>query len=162
LKRRHATLWSMMIRSRLQRAAGLAATLSATAAMAPTGTATAAPEPVSFTTPSGNIACMMSAAVADIAASVRCDIGSFAYTPPPAPPDCHVVFGHTLLLEQGHPPQFECAHDTMVLSHFPVVGYGDFVQEGPLRCDSTAGGVVCTDNTTRRSFRLSRKSYGLT
>lgn len=151
------------VRSSLLGRMVLCAALAVTAVMGPaaTGTATAAPEPVSFQTPSGNIACMISPGFADIAPSVRCDIATFSYTPPPAPQDCHVVFGHSVLLEQGRPPRFGCAHDTMVLSHFPTVGYGDSAQQGPFRCDSTTEGVLCTDNTSHHSFRLSRESYDL-
>jgi hypothetical protein len=151
------------VRSSLLGRMVLWAALTATAVMGPaaTGTATAAPEPVVFTTPSGNIACMISPGFSDIAPSVRCDIATFTYTPPPAPPDCHAVFGHSISLQQGRPPEFGCAHDTMVLSHYPTTGYGDSAQQGPFRCDSTTEGVLCTDNTSHHSFRLSRESYDL-
>jgi hypothetical protein len=117
--------------------------------------------PTEFKSPSGNITCSMSTSGAGFVPFVRCDVADFAYRPPPKPADCGVVFGHTVELEQGHPPQFSCDHDTMAYSNFPVLPYGASAQAGAFRCDSTPDGIACTDNGTHHSFRLSRESYDL-
>jgi hypothetical protein len=153
-----------MSHKRFRSHAAIAPALAATVAVFGPGAHSTADAggPTEFKSPSGNITCSMSTSGGSFVPFIRGDVADFAYRPPPTPADCGVVFGHTVELEEGHPPQFSCAHDTMAYSNFRVLPYGASAQAGVFRCDSTADGIVCTDNGTHHSFRLSRQSYDLT
>ena len=71
------------------------------------GTPKAAAESVGFTSPSGNIGCMLSDDL------VRCDIGARVWSPPPRPADCpdYSDYGQGILLHPTGPARF-CARAT--------------------------------------------------
>lgn len=127
-------------------AAGAAATLCA----APAG----ADGFVDFTSPSGNVSCLL-----DID-YVRCDIAERDWAPPPRPADCEFDYGQGIELEPGGRASFVCAGDT-ALGGSHVLGYGQSITRGDLRCDSAETGITCLDSTTGHGFALSRQVYQL-
>ncbi len=132
-----------------ERPAPLGATTSAPAAAAsPEPTAT--PGPPRFQTPSGNIACDMTAD------DVTCTIASITFTPP-AVEGCDGVVGHTVVLDEGgvSVPCVDGPAPGVASADVPVLFYGEASRVGPYTCVSGTNGVTCTD-TDGRGFRLAR------
>jgi hypothetical protein len=123
-------------------ALGMAALLSAPAAAAD-----------GFTSPSGNIGCILSDTL------VRCDIGERDWSPPPRPADCpeYSDYGQGLLLHPTGPARFVCAGDT-AMGAGPVLPYGQFEAGGGMSCNSEPSGMRCS-NSDGRGFRISRQRY---
>lgn len=111
-------------------------------------------EPVNFRSPSGNIACYLDTS------HVRCDIMERNWSAPP-PPACEYDWGGSLGSDSYGWPESLCISDTVFGGQSLVLGYGQSVQEGLLRCDSATSGVTCTDVRTGRGFSMSRESYSL-
>jgi hypothetical protein len=108
--------------------------------------------PVSFTSPSGNVACFISATDA------RCDILDRDWTPPSRPADCQFGYGQGITMSAGGVAEFVCAGDTTLGTGQPLP-YGESVSAGALRCDSTESGITCRDTESGRGFALSREGY---
>lgn len=93
---------------------------------------TPAPTPITvsgtklFHTPTGNIGCVMSDAVAP--ASARCDIGDRTWKSPPKPADCPNDYGNGVEVSDKK-GQFVCAGDT-VLHQGDQIPYGQKLQLG--------------------------------
>ena len=66
----------------------------------------AATDLVGFTSPSGNVGCIVDSAY------VRCDISERDWTPPPRPADCEFDYGQGISLSGGETAAFVCAGDT--------------------------------------------------
>ncbi|MCV6980694.1 hypothetical protein H7I53_10745 [Mycolicibacterium pulveris] len=109
-------------------------------------------ELIGFTSPSGNIGCMMDAS------QVRCDIRERDWAPPPPPPDCPYDYGQGLSLHAGGTATFVCAGDTALAGGGPLA-YGQSHTDGVLRCDSAMSGITCRDVETGRGFSISREGY---
>ncbi|CAM3217689.1 hypothetical protein BST27_23580 [Mycobacterium intermedium] len=109
---------------------------------------------VGFTSPSGNIGCII-----DLS-SVRCDVRDRTWSPPPRPASCdqHMNFGQGIVLDVGHSARFVCAGDT-ALGGGPALAYGSTITKGSLVCESTMSGVSCRDTAHGGSFEISRDSY---
>lgn len=109
---------------------------------------------VGFTSPSGNIGCMIDSS------SVRCDIRDRTWSPPPRPSDCdhNTGYGQGIVLDVGHSARFVCAGDT-ALAGGPPLAYGNKITKGSLECESTMSGVSCRDTAHGGSFEISRDSY---
>ncbi|MGE2692646.1 DUF6636 domain-containing protein [Mycolicibacterium pulveris] len=118
----------------------------------PTPSASAADDLFGFTSPSGNIGCMMDSS------QVRCDIRERDWAPPPPPPDCPYNYGQGLILDAGAAPRFVCAGDTALAGGGPLA-YGQSTSAGVLRCDSAMSGITCRDTKTGRGFAISREGY---
>jgi hypothetical protein len=120
----------------------------------PAGTARA--DIVGFTSPSGNIGCMMDAA------SVRCDIRDRGWSPPPKPADCEWMmnYGQGIVLTAGQQARFVCAGDT-ALGGGPPLAYGDKITRGSLGCESKTSGMNCWDSSSGGGFAISRDGYQL-
>ena len=121
----------------------------------PLGTAQAE-EIVGFTSPSGNIGCMLDSS------SVRCDIRDRTWSPPPRPSDCVDVmnFGQGIILNVGKPARFVCAGDT-ALDGGPALPYGEKIVRGSLECLSAPSGMSCWDFVNGGSFEISRDEFYL-
>lgn len=109
-----------------------------------------------FTSPSGNIGCMIESTY------VRCDIQHRDWSPPPRPSDCpsFTGYGQGIELNVGSRPQFVCAGDT-AYSSSSALAYGDSISSGVLTCSSSESGMNCRDTVTGHGFSLSRQAYQL-
>lgn len=128
--------------------------------VAAAGAVLAGPQPearadlTGFTSPSGNIGCMMDSS------HVRCDIRQRDWEPPAAPPGCEYNYGQGITLNPGGSPRFVCAGDTALAGGGPLA-YGQSNSAGVLRCDSAMSGITCRDVETGRGFSISREAYQL-
>jgi hypothetical protein len=118
--------------------------------------ATAQAESEQFQSPSGNIACDISAG------GVACDIRDYTYQPPP-PPLCaqHLAWGNRFGLDRGKAAVIVCHGDTLRVPGEATLDYGQTKSVGTFTCDSELSGVKCTDSSTGHYFRVSRDSYDL-
>ncbi|MBI5337088.1 hypothetical protein EV589_4793 [Mycobacterium sp. BK558] len=117
--------------------------------------APAAADIVGFTSPSGNIGCMLEDDY------VRCDIAARNWAPPPRPADCPDVtgYGQGIALQSTGSARFVCAGDT-ALNSGPALPYGHSRSSAAIDCTSEQSGVRCT-NSDGHGFRLSREEYAL-
>lgn len=118
------------------------------------GTAPAAAGPVErtsrnvyFTSPSGNIGCLLTRRAA------RCDIAEYNYSPPPKPASCDFDWGQSLQVRKR--AHFVCVSDTVAVGD-RVLRYGDSLRRGNKKCTSRRSGMVCRNLHTGHGFRLSR------
>jgi hypothetical protein len=109
-----------------------------------------------FQSPTGNIACVMTAKVA------RCDIAERDWSPPPHPSSCpnEVDFGQGIQLPASGAAQFVCAGDTTLNPQAPKLEYGSSSQVGSITCTSAESGMSCS-NASGGSFSISRQDYNL-
>ncbi len=109
----------------------------------------------SFSSPTGNIGCLMSAK------SVRCDIGKKQWSAP-RPPDCpeEVDSGQGLTLPATGPASVVCAGDTVLNPQAPTLDYGSSSRIGSITCHSDESEVEC-ENESGGSFSLSIEEYDL-
>ncbi|MGP4058769.1 DUF6636 domain-containing protein [Mycobacterium sp. 4D054] len=131
----------------------LAATVVISAAL--TLCSAAGADVVGFTSPSGNIGCILAED------SVRCDIAARDWTPPPRPADCpdFTDYGQGIYLGPTGPARFVCAGDT-ALGSGPALDYGQLRVGGGLSCESEPSGIRCS-NSHGRGFAISRQAYQL-
>jgi hypothetical protein len=128
---------------------------------APDGSGTAGdpppePEPqelTAFSTPSGNIGCVMDPEY------VRCDIRDRSWEPPPAPSSCELDFGQGIELANETRSHLVCAGDT-TLGAEDTLEYGETSKVGPYRCVSAAAGMTCQAESGH-GFFLSKETYEL-
>ncbi len=125
------------------------------AVAAPLGAPGAAADVVGFTSPSGNIGCMLSDDL------VRCDIAARNWSPPPRPADCpeFTDYGQGILLHPTGPASFVCAGDT-ALGGGTALPYGQVQAGGGMSCNSEPSGMRCS-NSDGYGFTLSRQAYTL-
>lgn len=130
-------------------------TLAVAAAAAVCAAPAAGADIINFSSPSGNIGCMM------FDGSVRCDVADRDWSPPPRPTDCPSVtgYGQGISLEAYGSARFVCAGDT-VLGDWTPLPYGEFRADGGLSCNSEPTGIRCS-NSDRHGFTISRQSYEL-
>ena len=107
---------------------------------------------VEFRTPSGNIGCIGETAKADN--SVRCDIRTRSWSPPPRPKSCPFDWGQGLSLNRLGRARYVCAGDT-ALNTGPKLAYGATRRIGSIVCVSRTSGLTCT-NAAGHGFRMSR------
>ena len=120
------------------------------------GDAPPEPEPqelTSFSTPSGNIGCVMDPEY------VRCDIRERSWEPPPPPADCELDFGQGIELANETRAHLVCAGDT-TLGAEEALEYGETSRVGPYRCVSAAAGLTCQAESGH-GFFLSKETYEL-
>ena len=106
-----------------------------------------------FSTPSGNIGCVMDPEY------VRCDIRERSWDPPPKPADCELDFGQGIELANETRSHIVCAGDT-TLGAEDVLEYGETSKVGPYRCISAAAGITCQADSGH-GFFLSKETYEL-
>jgi hypothetical protein len=107
-----------------------------------------------FTSPSGNVGCILDSDY------LRCDIAERQWVPPPRPADCPLDYGYGIALEAGGRAAFVCAGDT-TLGGSDVLPYGQSITRGSLSCTSAESGMSCRDSGSGSSFSLSRQVYQL-
>ncbi|GED97345.1 hypothetical protein nbrc107697_13840 [Gordonia crocea] len=110
----------------------------------------------SFTSPSGNVACLSAED------SVRCDIRDRSWAPPPRPADCpsQTGYGQGIALRTSGKPQFVCAGDTTFGAAGRVLQYGERAVRMGYSCTSEPTGVTCR-NGSGNGFTISREAYRL-
>lgn len=117
-----------------------------------------------FTSPSGNLGCVIgpAGAVGNAVPYVRCDIRQRDWTPPPRPSDCPPVtgYGQGIGVSAGDAAAFVCAGDTS-FSTDPALPYGDSISAGAIRCTSMVSGMKCLDTQTGHGFSIARQGYQL-
>ncbi|KGI67946.1 hypothetical protein MJO55_11290 [Mycolicibacterium rufum] len=113
----------------------------------------AAADVVGFTSPSGNVGCILTEDM------VRCDIADRSWAPPPRTADCpdFTDYGQGLTLGRTGAPRFVCAGDT-ALGAGPALPYGEDRAGAGISCRSEMSGMRCL-NTDGRGFTLSREDY---
>ena len=109
-----------------------------------------------FASPSMNIGCMIAPS------SARCDIQQRDWSPPPRPENCpsFTGYGQGLIVTPGKPAQVVCAGDT-AYNQNSILGYGESITAGVLRCTSAESGVTCRDLQSGHGFTISRQAYQL-
>ena len=110
---------------------------------------------VSFTSPTGNIACSMGGA------NAVCEIREHTFDSPPTPSDCELDFGTMVAVEGRQPARFLCHGDTGFGATDSVLAYGDSLTNGMATCTSRESGMTCTSADGGHGFELSRGSYRL-
>jgi hypothetical protein len=126
------------------------AVLAAFGALAAAGPANA--DLIGFTSPTGNIGCIIDTDY------VRCDISERDWSPPARPADCEFDYGQGIAMAPGEKPGFVCAGDTTLGGGRPLA-YGQSVTAGSYQCTSAPSGVTCRDVTSGSGFTLSRGGY---
>ncbi|MBB5160752.1 hypothetical protein [Mycobacterium sp. AZCC_0083] len=100
----------------------------------------AATDLVGFTSPSGNVGCI-------IDSPTRCDTSERDWTPPPLPADREFDYGRAISLSGGEEAAFVCAGDTTLGGGKPLQ-YGQSVSLGSMQCDSAESDVTCRETQT--------------
>jgi hypothetical protein len=103
-----------------------------------------------FQSPSGNIGCVITKQ------AVRCDIREHTWPTPPRPPDCDVDYGGGVQVGRNEVGSYVCAGDTALDPSSDVLGYGDRITKGSIRCASKTKGMRCVDLGSKHGFFLSR------
>ena len=119
------------------------------------GLPTSGADLVGFTSPSGNIGCILAEG------TVRCDVAERDWAPPPRPSDCpdFTDYGQGITLDTTGPASFVCAGDT-ALGSGPALPYGQFEAGGGVSCSSESSGMRCS-NSDGHGFTISRQDYTL-
>lgn len=107
-----------------------------------------------FSSPSGNISCLISQ---DSPGEVRCDLAESGISDQH---DCNGTgdWGHSITLVAGSKAAMRCISDTVMQPGIPSLAYGRKTQVGPITCTSEEDGMHCSD-TAGHGFRLARASY---
>ena len=115
----------------------------------------AAGDVVGFTSPSGNIGCILADDL------LRCDIAERDWSPPPRPADCpdFTDYGQGILLHPTGHAAFVCAGDT-AMGGGSALPYGQFEARGGMSCNSELSGIRCS-NSDGHGFTISRQAYAL-
>jgi hypothetical protein len=107
-----------------------------------------------FQSPSENIACVATQRF------VRCDIAERDWSPPAAPADCQLDFGHSIQMPAAGSASFVCTGDTVLNPQAETLPYGSSSRVGSITCESDEAGIEC-ENESGGSFSLSREEYDL-
>lgn len=109
--------------------------------------------PTWFSTPSGNISCVVRPDYA------RCDITKHTWEPPAKPSTCMLDWGPTLLADVAQPGRFGCVSDSVYRPEF-VMPHGRSVHNGAMSCDVVVEGVTCRSESDH-GFFVAAESYRL-
>ena len=115
-----------------------------------------APAPLSlksFTSPSGNIGCMLESA------SARCDVRQHVYTPGLKPTSCDLDWGDSLQVSGSGGVEWVCHGDTVFEQGAAVLPYGKSSRQGSITCVSADTGFTCTQRPSGHGFLISRERY---
>lgn len=105
-----------------------------------------------FSSPSGNVGCVLDVDY------VRCDISERDWAPPARPADCEFDYGQGIALSLGGPVEFVCAGDT-TLGGPDTLDYGRTITRGSLSCTSTESAMSCRNTDSGTGFLISRQVY---
>jgi hypothetical protein len=110
-----------------------------------------------FLSPSHNIGCVLSGKF------VRCDIAEHSYPTPPKPHPCFGDYeGNVVVVDTDeHDAVVSCASDSTLDPAFPVLAYGDRIENRHFRCTSKSKGMRCVNLQTKHGFFLSRDDLRL-
>jgi|SRR5579884_163671 len=105
-----------------------------------------------FDTDHGNIGCEISGG------TVRCDVGSRAWTAPKKPWSCQKAWGQGIFVSPSGSPQFVCAGDSVLdpTGAYVLPGYDDKV--GSVTCQVRSFGVTCFE-ADGHGFTIGRTGY---
>jgi eukaryotic-like serine/threonine-protein kinase len=106
-----------------------------------------------FASPSGNIACSITAVGA------RCDVAEQSWDLPPKPEDCTAAWGTGVVLELGRPAELSCVGDTLADPDLEVLAYGEAVRFAGVTCTSRETGVRCEEAGSAHGFEVARAAY---
>jgi len=121
-----------------------------------------------FSSPSGNIRCLLldDSSPAPVA---MCQISDFTYSIPQGaalkqdggPCEQNTVSGRDIRVDQGKQAYVTCSYSAIGsgFGQWPALAYGQTRSLGALTCDSAPSGMTCTDGSTGHFFRISRDSY---
>jgi hypothetical protein len=115
-----------------------------------------------FSTPSGNISCVLGEESSDPTA-VICLIREKEFADNPRPGSCSESMswaGAFVTLGTGGAAQGICTGDSPVPPHSSVLPYGSTLEHGDYRCESAETGVTCTG--PGGGFTLNRASFTTT
>ena len=105
-----------------------------------------------FTSPSGNIRCLMPGA---IGAGVRCDLGAARRSYTNRPADCGGDWGLSFAIGPTGPGRVICVTEAFSAEDERVLPYGAILSYGGITCRSEESGMTCT-NDEGGGFRLRR------
>lgn len=108
-----------------------------------------------FVTPSGNIACRMSAD------EVRCDVAQQTWKLPAEPAGCTGTFGAGTVLVGSGSGELSCVSDSLAGSGMETLEYGTAVRRDGVLCASRENGVRCENEQTRHGFQVARAAFEL-
>jgi hypothetical protein len=108
-----------------------------------------------FSSPSGNIGCIIAAGQA------RCDIKNRNWSPPARPPGCpsQVGFGQGLFVNHAGVGHFVCAGDTAIIAGAPALHYGKNTLVDGFLCISRTTGMACEYEPTSHGFVIAIQGY---
>lgn len=107
---------------------------------------------VVFTSPSGNIRCLMPGT---IGMDVRCDLGEAQRSYTRRPAECSGAWGLAFAVGPTGPGRLICATETFRADDARVLPYGAILSYGGVTCRSAESGMSCT-NDEGGGFRLRR------
>lgn len=113
---------------------------------------------ISFRTPSKNIYCGYSSALAPSPAYLRCDIRSHLHPAPPSRKCMEGVYGESVGMTKTGVARVLCISDTTYNPSGRVLAYGTTWSRDGFRCTSRSTGLTCT-NSRGHAFFLSRESW---
>jgi hypothetical protein len=142
--------------------------LSAAAlALAVPATAHADNDRVKFSSPSGNIRCVIDAQ--ESPAAVMCQLAEITYTVRDgdahdangAPCPKYSAPGRDVRMVAGQPSYVSCSYAALDggVGPWPTLAYGQSIAAGPITCDSSAAAVRCIDSGSGYFLRISRDAY---
>ena len=114
-----------------------------------------ADEPAYVVSPTGNIACQLTATAA------TCDIRERSYPDPPRPADCELDHGQMITVGARGEATFLCHGDTAYDPAAPALAYGERITNGVFTCHSSRSGMSCATAAGDHGFELSRAGYRL-
>jgi hypothetical protein len=116
--------------------------------------ATVSADTTLFVTPSGNIACALTATGA------RCDIGDRSWVVPAKPASCQLDYGNGVSVNASG-AAVSCAGDTLLHSNTNVLAYGHGIRNGQVQCVSQPTGVRCEYLAGGHGFTIAKEAYTL-
>ncbi len=119
------------------------------------------PDGPRFTTPSHNIACVLSDPSPTGDGTARCDVPQHTWAAPPKPADCVGDYGAGASVSGSEKGTLTCASDAVPDPGLKVLQYGQAVSYGGIVCDSQETGLRCVNAATGHGFRVARGSYDL-
>jgi hypothetical protein len=121
-----------------------------------------------FSSPSGNIRCLMLGKDGP-APIAMCQISDYTYSIPQGAAlkqdgglcEPNTVSGRDIRVDQGNRAYVTCSYSALGsgFGEWPALAYGQTRSLGALNCDSEPSGMTCTDGSTGHFFRISRDSY---
>jgi hypothetical protein len=140
------------------RSLGLTIAVAASAAFAVNAASAAAQDLPAIQTPSHNIFCFASPAMAgQPTAELRCDLQQMTDRRPPPPANCPGSYGDAFFVDPTGPGHLLCHGDTTMNPSDPVQAYGTTWNVYGFSCLSQTTGLTCR-NGQGHGFSISREA----